>query len=49
MRLTHKKMMALKEIERDKTHVARAYNKKVKSKLFQGGDLVWMIVLDEGQ
>jgi hypothetical protein len=31
---------ALGEIERDKLRVARAYNKKVKEKLFQVGDLV---------
>jgi hypothetical protein len=31
---------ALGEIERDNMRVARAYNKKVKQKLFQVGDLV---------
>jgi hypothetical protein len=31
---------ALGEIERDKLRVARAYNKKVKEKSFQVGDLV---------
>jgi hypothetical protein len=30
----------LGEIEKDKLRVARAYNKKVKEKLFQVGDLV---------
>ena len=34
-------MQALKEIEKDKLRVARAYNKKVKIKYFQVGDLVW--------
>ena len=34
-------MKALKEIEKDKLRVARAYNKKVKLKSFQVGDLVW--------
>jgi hypothetical protein len=36
---------ALGEIERDKLRVARAYNKKVKEKLFQVGDLVWKMIL----
>ena len=31
-------MKALKEIEKDKLRVARAYNKKVKDKSFQIGD-----------
>jgi hypothetical protein len=30
---------------KDKIMVARAYNKKVKVKSFQDGDLVWKIVL----
>jgi hypothetical protein len=32
---------ALGEIEKDKIMVAKAYNKKVKAKSFQVGDLVW--------
>jgi hypothetical protein len=32
-------------IEKDKIMVARAYNKKVKAKSFQVGDLVWKIIL----
>ena len=32
-------------IERDKSRVARAYNKKVKLKTFQVGDLVWKVIL----
>jgi hypothetical protein len=36
---------ALGQIERDKLRVARAYNKKVKEKLFQVGDLVWKMIL----
>jgi hypothetical protein len=35
----------LGEIEKDKIMVAKAYNKKVKAKSFQVGDLVWKIVL----
>lgn len=31
-------------MEKDKTQVARAYNKKVKSKSFQVKDLVWKFV-----
>jgi hypothetical protein len=39
---------ALGEIERDKLRVARAYNKKVKEKSFQIGDLVWKTILPIG-
>jgi hypothetical protein len=35
----------LGEIERDKLRVAKAYNKKVKEKSFQIGDLVWKTIL----
>jgi hypothetical protein len=38
-------MMALREIERDKVIVTKAYNKKVKVKSFQVRDIVWKIVL----
>jgi hypothetical protein len=38
--VTDKCMEALEEIEKDKKRVARAYNKKVKAKSFQVGDLV---------
>ena len=41
-------MRALKEIEKDKLRVARAYNKKVKDKSFQVGDLVWKTILPLG-
>ena len=37
--VTDKRLKALKEIEKDKLRVARAYNKKVKSKSFQVGNL----------
>jgi hypothetical protein len=36
---------ALREIEKDKIMVAKAYNKKVKAKSFQVGDLVWKTIL----
>jgi hypothetical protein len=32
-------------IEKDKITVARTYNKKVKAKSFQVGDLVWKTIL----
>jgi hypothetical protein len=31
-------------IERDKLKIARAYNKKVKEKSFQVGDLIWKTI-----
>ena len=37
--MTDKRLKALEEIEKDKRRVARAYNKKVKAKFFQVGDL----------
>jgi hypothetical protein len=43
--VTDKRMTALGEIEKDKIMVAKAYNKKVKSKSFQVGDVVWKTVL----
>ena len=43
-----KRLTALKDIERDKLRVARAYNKKVKLKSFQVGDLVWKVILPVG-
>jgi hypothetical protein len=39
------RVKALGEIERDKLRVSRAYNKRVKEKLFQVGDLVWKMIL----
>ena len=41
-------MKALKDIERDKFRVARAYNKKVKGKSFGVGDLVWKTIFPLG-
>ena len=46
--VTDKRTKALKEIEKDKFRVARAYNKKVKDKSFQVGDLVWKTILPLG-
>jgi hypothetical protein len=42
--VTDKRVIALGAIENDKIMIARAYNKKVKEKLFQVGDLVWKII-----
>jgi NDP-sugar pyrophosphorylase family protein len=38
--VTDVRLKALKEIEKDKAQLAKAYNKKVKSKSFQVGELV---------
>ena len=46
--VTDRRIRALKEIEKDKARVPRAYNKKVKSKSFQIGDLVWQTILPIG-
>jgi hypothetical protein len=43
--VTDKRVTTLGEIEKDKIMVAKAYNKKVKAKSFQVGDLVWKTVL----
>jgi hypothetical protein len=40
-----KRINALREIERDKLRVAKAYNKRVKEKSFQVGDLIWKTIL----
>ena len=46
--VTDKRLKALKEIEKDKLRVARVYNKKIKLKSFQVGDLVWKTILPLG-
>ena len=46
--VTDKRLKALKEIEKDKLRVARAYTKKIKLKSFQVGDLVWKTILSLG-
>jgi uncharacterized protein YktA (UPF0223 family) len=38
-------LKALEEIEKEKRRVIRAYNKKVKKKSFQVGELVWKTIL----
>jgi len=46
--VTDKRLKAPMEIEKDKLRVARAYNKKVRVKTFQVGDLVWETILPLG-
>ena len=46
--VTDKRLRSLKEIEKDKFRVARAYNKKVKGKSFLVGELVWKMILPLG-
>jgi hypothetical protein len=46
--VTDVRLRALKEIEKDNARVANAYNKKVKSKSFQVGELVWKTILPIG-
>jgi hypothetical protein len=41
-------LKALEEIEKNKRRVIRAYNKKVKKKPFQVGELVWKTILPLG-
>ena len=43
-----KRLKALEEIEKEKKRVAKAYNKRVRTKLFQVGDLVWKTILPLG-
>jgi hypothetical protein len=40
-----KRLIALGEIEKGKIMVAKAYNKKVKAKSLQVGDLLWKTIL----
>ena len=46
--VTDRCLEAFEAIEKDKRRVARAYNKKVKVKSFQVGDLVWKTILPIG-
>jgi hypothetical protein len=46
--VSDERIKTLGEIERDKLRVARAYNKRVKEKSFQVGDLVWKTILPIG-
>jgi hypothetical protein len=43
--ITELRLWSLENIKKNKAKVARAYNKKVKPKEFQVGDLVWEAVL----
>ena len=46
--VTDKRLKALKEMEKDKGRVTKAYSKKVKSKSFQVGELVSKTILPIG-
>jgi hypothetical protein len=46
--VSDERVKALGEIERDKLRVAKAYNKRVKEKSFQVGDLVWKTIMPIG-
>ena len=46
--VSYKRLQALKEIEKDKLRVARAYDEKVRAKSFQVGELVWKTILPLG-
>ena len=46
--MTDIRLRALKKIEKVKLRVARAYNKRVKGKLFHVGKLVWNKILPLG-
>jgi hypothetical protein len=46
--ITDVRLKALKKIEKDKARVTKAYNKKVKSKSFEVGELVWKTILPIG-
>ncbi|KAK1604960.1 hypothetical protein QYE76_028633 [Lolium multiflorum] len=46
--LTELRLWSLEKIKENKAKVARAYNKKVRPKEFQIGDLVWEVVLPLG-
>ena len=42
--VSDKWLQALKEIKKDKLRLARAYNKKVRAKSFQVGELLWKTI-----
>jgi hypothetical protein len=46
--VSDKRLQPLKEIEKDKLRVARAYNNKVRAKSFHVGELVWKTILPLG-
>jgi len=43
--LDEERLTTLEVLTKQKERVAKAYNKKVKSKLFSQGDLVWKVIL----
>ena len=43
--LDEERLIALEVLTKQKERVAKAYNKKVKSKIFAQGDLVWKVIL----
>jgi hypothetical protein len=43
-----KRLEALREIEKNKVKIAKAYNKRVQEKLFQIDDMVWKMILPLG-
>jgi len=43
--VSDKRLQVLKEIEKYKLWVARAYNNMVRAKSFQVGELIWKIIL----
>jgi len=43
--LDEERLTTLEVLTKQKERVAKAYNKKVKSKLFAQGDLVWKVIL----
>jgi hypothetical protein len=47
-KVSNERVKGLGEIERDKLWVAGPYNKRVKEKSFQVGDLVWKTILPIG-
>jgi hypothetical protein len=47
-KVSYERIKTLGEIERDKLRVARAYNKRVKKKIFQVGELIWKTILPIG-
>jgi hypothetical protein len=47
-KVSDERVKILGEIKSDKLWVARNYNKRVKEKSFQVGDLVWNVILPIG-
>jgi hypothetical protein len=45
---TNSRLIALREIEKEKLRTAQAYNKMVKETSFQVDDMVWKMILPLG-